>query len=73
MVDVPVLDPAYSDVTVVNSPVTGVDCAGKDMFCAGTRTIRIPISPGKDGVAIVTVVATGPAYGEEIVVNSDGT
>jgi hypothetical protein len=33
----------------------------------------VPTSPGKDGVAIVTVVATVPVYGEETVVNSDGT
>jgi hypothetical protein len=53
MVDVEAADPAYSDVTVVNSPVT-------DVFCSGTWTTTVPISPGKDGVANVTVEATEP-------------
>jgi hypothetical protein len=36
MVDIAVVEPAYSEVMVVNSPVTGVDIADIDVFSVGT-------------------------------------
>jgi archaellum component FlaG (FlaF/FlaG flagellin family) len=59
MVVVVVIDPEYSDETVVN--------------CAGTCTRTVPVCPGKDGRATVEVAAAEPTYSEVTVVNSPVT
>jgi hypothetical protein len=50
-----VFEPGYSDETVVN--------------WAGTRTMTVPGSPGRDGKAIVEVVEFEPANSDVIVVS----